>query len=75
MREAGLMLAIGMICGIGAATALGKLMESFLFGMHSWDLPVYGGATVILGLIALAAAYVPARRATSIEPMSALRYE
>ena len=75
VREVMLMLAIGIAVGLGAAAATGKLVQSFLFGMQAWDLFVYASAAVLLGLIALGAAYVPARRATNVDPMVALRYE
>jgi ABC-type antimicrobial peptide transport system permease subunit len=75
IREVMLMLAIGTAAGLGAAAASGKLVQSFLFGMKAWDVVVYGSAAVLLWLIAIAAAYVPARRATNVDPMVALRYE
>ena len=75
VRDVLLMLGIGGLVGLSAAAAVGKLVESVLYGMRPWDPLVYTGATVVLGLIALAAAYVPARRATAVDPMTALRYE
>ena len=75
VRDVILMLGIGGLVGLSAAAAIGKLVESVLYGMRPWDPLVYAGATVILGAIALIAAYVPARRATAVDPMTALRYE
>ena len=75
VREAGIMLGIGTIAGIGAAVGLGRFVDSLLFGMKPWDPYVYLSATVLLALVALLAAYVPVRRATKVDPMVALRYE
>ena len=75
VREAGIMLGIGTIAGIGAAVGLGRFVDSLLFGMKPWDPYVYLSATVLLALVALLAAYVPVRRATKVSPMVALRYE
>jgi predicted permease len=75
LREVGLMLVIGAAAGIGLAAAAGKLVASLLYGLKPWDAPVYGAATALLCLVALAAAWVPARRASSVDPMVALRYE
>jgi putative ABC transport system permease protein len=75
VRDVFLMLGIGGLVGLSAAAAVGKLVESVLYGMRPWDPLVYTGATVVLGVIALAAAYLPARRATAVDPMTALRYE
>jgi len=75
VRDVILMLGIGGLVGLSAAAAVGKLVESVLYGMRPWDPLVYAGATAILAAIALIAAYVPARRATAVDPMTALRYE
>jgi ABC-type antimicrobial peptide transport system permease subunit len=64
-------VAIGLLCAAGAARLLGSL----LFGVGATDLLAFGGAAVVFCLVGLAACYVPARRATDIDPIAALRYE
>jgi ABC-type antimicrobial peptide transport system permease subunit len=61
--------------GIPAALALARLAESQLFGVKSHDATVVAGAAVALVLAGLMAGILPARRATRIDPMTALRYE
>ena len=73
--EVGIMLAIGTIVGLGAAAAVAKLAQSGLYGLNYWDPQIYGAAAALLWIIAVAAAYFPARRATRVDPMVALRYE
>jgi predicted permease len=73
--EVGLMIGIGMAAGLLSAWVAGRLIESVLFGTKPSDPWVYATAAGILGLVALAAAYVPARRAIGVDPMIALRYE
>jgi ABC-type antimicrobial peptide transport system permease subunit len=68
-------LVIGISAGLGAALAAGRLLQATLFGTVSWDPVVYGSALALIVLMALAAAYVPARRASTVEPMVALRDE
>jgi len=75
LREVALMLGIGTAAGLAAAAAAGKFVQSFLFGMKPLDAAVYGVAAGLLWLIAMGAAYMPVRRATSVDPMVALRYE
>ncbi|HXB67187.1 MAG TPA: ABC transporter permease [Candidatus Acidoferrales bacterium] len=75
VREVALMLVIGTMAGVAAAAAAGKFVQSFLFGMKPLDAAVYGLAAGLLWLIAMGAAYLPVRRATSVDPMVALRYE
>jgi predicted permease len=75
LREVVVLVAAGVAAGVLAALALGRLVESQLFGIKASDpLVMLMAVGVIIAVTALAA-YVPARRATGIDPMSALRYE
>ena len=69
------MAAIGVAFGLAAAVALGRAAQSALFGLEGHDPFVLGVATLLLGLVAFAAGYGPARRAARIDPMVALRHE
>ena len=75
IREVVWMLSIGTAVGLGSAAAAGKLIQNLLYGLRPWDSAVYGAAAATIWLIALAAAYIPARRATNVDPLGALRYE
>jgi putative ABC transport system permease protein len=75
IREVAVMLAIGTAIGLGSAAAAGTLIRSQLYGLAYWDPSIYVSAVVLLWIIALAAAYIPTRRATNVDPMIALRYE
>lgn len=65
----------GVVAGIAAAMLVSYLMRSMLFGIHSWDPVIFVAVTAILAIVTLAASYVPARAATKVDPMVALRYE
>ena len=75
MRQVGLMTAIGGVVGIAVALGLGKAARSLLFGLEGHDPLVFAASVVMLVLVALAAGYLPARRAASVDPMNALRYD
>jgi predicted permease len=66
---------IGMTIGIGAALALTRLMSSLLFGISATDPLAFGAVAIALMIVALLACYIPARRATRVDPMRALRNE
>jgi len=75
LKEVLLILGIGLLAGVPAALGLARLTESQLFGVKSFDPAVVCGASAALGLAALLAGFLPARRATKVDPMIALRYE
>ena len=75
MRQVGMMVLIGGAIGLAGAIALGKAARSMLFGINGTDPMVMVASAALLALVALAAGYVPARRASRVDPMQALRYE
>jgi ABC-type antimicrobial peptide transport system permease subunit len=66
---------IGIVLGIAGAWAASRFLESFLFNVRPFDAPTYAGISVLMACVAMAASYVPARRATSVDPIIALRQE
>jgi predicted permease len=75
LLDAGRMVAAGIVIGLAAAFVLSRYVESQLFGIQAADFAVYAGAAGTLAAVAALAAFVPARRASRIDPVTALRYE
>ncbi len=74
-RQVGIMAGIGAVLGIAAALGAGRAARSLLYQLEGHDPLTFALAVILLGLIALSAAYVPAQRAARVDPMHALRYD
>jgi predicted permease len=75
IHEAMLLSAVGIAVGLGGALALGRLLRSLLFEINAEDPVTFVGVVILLAIVALLACYIPAQRATRVDPMIALRYE
>jgi putative ABC transport system permease protein len=75
LQQTLLLAGLGIAIGLGGAAALTQLLGSMLFGVKATDPLTYGAVITLLVAAALAASYIPARRAMRVDPMIALRYE
>ena len=75
LRRGAVLTGIGLALGLTGAVALSRVLESLVFGITAQDVPTYGAVTLLLGFVALVACYVPARKASRLDPMVTLRSE
>jgi ABC-type antimicrobial peptide transport system permease subunit len=66
---------VGIFAGVGAALLLTRLVKTMLYGIEPYDPVTMAAGVLILLLVALAASWIPARRAANVQPMEALRHE
>jgi ABC-type antimicrobial peptide transport system permease subunit len=75
MKEAAWLIGFGLTCGLVASLAAATLIRNLLFGTQAWDGFTLASVAATLGMCALAASYLPARRAASVNPVDALHAE
>ena len=75
MKEAGWLIGVGLGVGLAGAFATGALIRSLLFGTNAWDALTLASVAVMLGVCALMASFLPARRAAWVNPVEALHAE
>jgi putative ABC transport system permease protein len=75
IRQGMVLATIGIVIGVGAALWLTRFLSSVLFGVKPWDPTAFLATPVLLSVVAFLAVWVPARRATRVNPMAALRFE
>jgi ABC-type antimicrobial peptide transport system permease subunit len=66
---------LGLVIGILVSLALRRLIQSFLFGVRSYDPLTFLAVILVMAVVAVLASYFPARRVTTVDPLAALRYE
>ena len=69
------LVAVGGVTGMSVALATGRVLRAYLFGVSSTDPVTFVAVALLLAAVAMLACWLPARRATRVNPMEALRYE
>jgi putative ABC transport system permease protein len=75
LRHGGKLVVTGMVLGAAGALVVGRLLSSLVYDVSVSDPRIFLAVNVVLAVVALAACYLPARRAISVDPMQALRTE
>ena len=75
IRQGMVLAVIGVVIGVGGAFWLTRFLAGFLFGVKSWDPAVFVATPLLLSAVALLAVWIPAYRATRVDPMTALRFD
>jgi ABC-type antimicrobial peptide transport system permease subunit len=75
LKEAGWLIAFGIVAGLVCSVGATRLMRNLLFGVQVWDVSTLAVVAATLAVCALLASYIPARRAASVDPVEALRAE
>jgi ABC-type antimicrobial peptide transport system permease subunit len=75
LREGALLAIIGVVIGIGGALAAGRVLRAFLHGVSPYDPATLGGVAAVVAAVSVAVCYLPARRASRVDPLALLRAE
>ena len=75
MRESLILVVVGVVIGVAVALGTGRFVTTLLYGLAPTDVATLAGATVLMLVVAAFAGFLPARRASRVDPMIALRYD